>query len=259
MPRCRAGESGAASPGGTTVSSGGAVMSAAATASADSYTATWLRPACFAAVQRLVGVLEQRVLVSAVVRIGSDAGRQRGQLLRSFVVDHRLAETVGSPQAGVRVTAHHDGELVAADPEDLLAGARPRLEHAGDGDEHPVAGRVALRVVDLLELVEVDEHERDRRLPRRRLLEDRLEVLVERAAVAEERQRVATRLCLALRELAPCWRGRPRRCLRVLPRGRSSSSNWTFAGITISSTPRRSPSASSGTAVAAPQGTPYVR
>ena len=66
-------------------------------------------------VQGLVGVLEQRVLVSAVVRIGSDAGRQRGQRVRSLVVDHRLAETVGSPQAGVRVTAYDDGELVAGD------------------------------------------------------------------------------------------------------------------------------------------------
>ena len=154
-------------------------------------------------VQRFVGVLDQRVLVGPVLRIGRDAGRQRRQLLRPLIVDHGLAEAVSSLVAGFLVAADDDGELVAAEPEHLLTGARSRLEHAGDGDEGMVAGRVAaFTVVDLPELVQVDEHERDRRLSRRRLLEDRLEMLVERAAVAEERQRVAARFGLAQRKLA---------------------------------------------------------
>ena len=45
--------------------------------------------------------------------------------------------------AGVRITTHDDGELVAAYPEDFFPRARPVLEHARDGDEHPIADGVA--------------------------------------------------------------------------------------------------------------------
>ena len=62
---------------------------------------------------------------------------------------------------------------------------------------------MSLRVVDLLELVEIDEHEGDGGLPARSLLDERLEMLVERTAVAEVGEGVSPRLCLALRELAP--------------------------------------------------------
>ena len=50
-----------------------------------------------------------------------------------------------------------DGELVAADPRDGVAGAQRGVEPARDRLEQPVAGLVAERVVDELEAVEVEE------------------------------------------------------------------------------------------------------
>ena len=187
-----------------------------------------------------------------------DADRDRGQRLRPIEGLDRLAEPLGSACGGIGVAAHDDGELVAADAEDLLAGARLRIEDAGEGDEHAVAEGVSLRVVDLLELVEIDEHEGNGRLPARGLLDERLEMLVEGTPVA---QVVSGSL------LASAWLSASLRLLERSPAAMSASaptrsssrSNWTLAGMTMSSTPRRSPSASRGTAVAAPHGTPYVR
>src|SRR5438477_8894361 len=51
-----------------------------------------------------------------------------------------------------------DDELVAAETRDDVAVAKRRLEPRRDLDEERIATRVAEGVVDLLELVEVDEH-----------------------------------------------------------------------------------------------------
>ena len=58
--------------------------------------------------------------------------------------------------------AQHD-ELVAADAGDEVAFADIGLQHAGGMHQHGVAGRVAERVVDLLEAVEIDMQQRDTR------------------------------------------------------------------------------------------------
>ena len=126
-----------------------------------------------------------------------------GQRLRPLERFDRLSEPLGRTCRGVGIAAHDDGELVAADAEDLFPGAGLVLEDARDGDEHPVADGVSPRVVDLLELVEIDEHECDGGLPARGLLDERLEVLVEGASVAQVREGVSSRLGLAVRELAP--------------------------------------------------------
>src|SRR6185295_2120134 len=84
---------------------------------------------------------------------------------------------------------HQDGELVAAEPERLatLAEALPHLA------EHAVAGGMAEAIVDPLEVVDVDEAERERLVL---LLGDRelaLQALVEVPVVAEVRERIGER------------------------------------------------------------------
>ena len=70
-----------------------------------------------------------------------------------------LDDRAGDRDAVARVEAgEEDGELVAAEPEALAALAQPRRDLA----EHAVADRVPVAVVDLLEVVDVDEAERER-------------------------------------------------------------------------------------------------
>jgi hypothetical protein len=54
----------------------------------------------------------------------------------------------------------HDHELVPGEPGQRVALREPGLEPLGDGDQQLVAGGVPERVVDALELVEVDEGDR---------------------------------------------------------------------------------------------------
>jgi hypothetical protein len=81
---------------------------------------------------------------------------------------------------GVRDARQQHRELVAAEARDQVAAARALEQHRGHAHQQRVAGGVALRVVDLLEVVEVDEDHRHvlaRRIARQRLLD----------AIAEER------------------------------------------------------------------------
>ena len=75
--------------------------------------------------------------------------------------DHELGgEVVGALE--------EDGELVAADPAEQVAGAEDAGPAAGDLGEQPVAGLVAVAVVHVLEAVEIeqDDAERPARAPR---------------------------------------------------------------------------------------------
>ena len=55
---------------------------------------------------------------------------------------------------------HH--ELVAAEPAEDVVGSQQRAQPLGESDQHLVARRVAEAVVDDLEVVQVEEHDRDR-------------------------------------------------------------------------------------------------
>ena len=123
------------------------------------------------AVQRDVGVAEQ-VLAGVAVALGdADAGGDRQRAVEA-VEQERLAQHVAEPlgeqlRAGRERHAlgeHH--ELVAAEPADRVAGPDRGREPGRDRAQQLVAGLVPERVVDLLEVVEVDE-ERGHRLLRR--------------------------------------------------------------------------------------------
>ena len=62
----------------------------------------------------------------------------------------------------------HEHELLAAEPADSVAGPDDRAELGGGGGERLVALGVAERVVDALEVVEVDDGDAERRAGERR-------------------------------------------------------------------------------------------
>ncbi len=148
--------------------------------------AVFLRP-----VERAVREADQLVAPDALHRIRRDAGadRQLADLLELRGTD-ALDDRARDRDAVVRVeTGEEHRELVAAEPEALAALAQPRRDLA----EHAVADRVAVAVVDVLEVVDVHEAERERGAVLLGLRELALQPLVEVAVVAETRERIGER------------------------------------------------------------------
>ena len=109
---------------------------------------------------------------------------------------HALARR--TQHLGTPPTRHHDGELLAADARDDVAGADDARELARDLAQHRVAGRVAEGVVRALEVVDVEQQQAERE-PRARGGERRLQALVELAPVREARQRIGAARDVGLR------------------------------------------------------------
>ncbi len=84
-----------------------------------------------------------------LVHLGDDPVRQDGQLLVPV-----LSRGIGRRRAD-------DDELVAADARHEIIAAGKLFEHRCRMDQHCVTGRVAERVVDLLEAVEIDMQQAD--------------------------------------------------------------------------------------------------
>ena len=112
--------------------------------------------------------------------------------------DHRLIETGyecgrkgTASRVGVR-PLRDDGELVPSEADHEIAPGRgpqpPRQFH-----QHSVARRMPHRVVDRLEAVEVDDHQRDRAAVPMIALQDVGEAEIEGGTVAEAGQRIAAR------------------------------------------------------------------
>ena len=105
--------------------------------------------------------------------------------------DERAGQRLGDPLGDAdRVTLiHHvlgqDRELVAAEAGHRVAGAHGLLQPRGDCGEKLVAGRVSQRVVDELELVEVEEEDGDRSLLVPRASQRVLETVEEEVAVRQ--------------------------------------------------------------------------
>ncbi len=92
-----------------------------------------------------------------------------------------------------------DGELLAADPADDVRRAHRGAQVVRQARQHLVAGAVAVDVVDLLEVVDVDHHERHRLVDGRAARQLAPQPLVEVAVVVEPRERVGLGLVLELR------------------------------------------------------------
>ena len=110
-------------------------------------------------------------------------------------------EALGEPgrerdRALLAAAGDDHGELLAADPADDVARADARAEVVGELRQHVVADGVAEDVVDLLEVVDVDHHDRDVRVLGRGQRQLAAEALVEVAVVVEAGERVGLGLAL---------------------------------------------------------------
>lgn len=82
-------------------------------------------------------------------------------------------------------------ELVATDSADVIAGARRRRQARGERTENRVAVLVTAAVVELLEVIDVDDHDDIERCELK-------EAVLPPASVADSRERVSQRLRLGL-------------------------------------------------------------
>ena len=121
---------------------------------------------------RRLGVVERDVgLAGQLVGVGPSSGKMATPMLTPTTgLRCRRARTAGrtavdAARRGLAASALDatsdldDGELVAAEPRDGVASRTPPASRCGDLADQLVAGRVAQRVVDLLEAVEVEIEE----------------------------------------------------------------------------------------------------
>jgi hypothetical protein len=145
-------------------------------------------------VHRHVGVAQERRDVLAVVGLQRDA--DRGAELDGDAADVE-GEGEGAVQAGGHLadgaTVGQDGqdrELVPAEAGQDVVAAQQLVQALGDVDEQAVGLLVAHRVVDLLEAVEVDEHEGGERAVAARVGQRSGSVLVQLGAIRQPGERV---------------------------------------------------------------------
>ncbi len=153
-----------------------------------------------------LGHVHRHVGVAHEVRRAGDRVAGAGDPDRRGHHDVLVAEDVGRPElvdeagrhrAGAterRLVLDQDGELVAAEAGDQVALADQALDALGDRDQERVAGAVAERVVDDLEVVEVEEEDRGDLVLGMGIplgAEHALERQLEHAAIGRARERVA--------------------------------------------------------------------
>ena len=114
---------------------------------------------------------------------------------------------------------HDDRELLAAEPADHVVRPDDRAQALGEEAQQLVADGVAVHVVDVLEVVDVQHEHRQRRVRAARLLQRLQQPLVEDAVVEEAGERVGA--CLMLETLSDLGvvereRGRVAEALRDL-------------------------------------------
>ena len=100
-------------------------------------------------------------------------------------------ESAADLQCAVGIgVGHEDRELVAADPKGAIGIADDFRDEAPKVAQQLVAGRVAVAVVEHLQVVEVDQQQGHRHLVTVVPLELTLELLLERAVIAKASQAV---------------------------------------------------------------------
>jgi hypothetical protein len=127
-----------------------------------------------------------------VIRVGRDPERegQSGRVAVELPLDrepHSLGDQIGLVLGRVR---QQDRELLAAGPRDRVAGAAVPQQHAPGAHERLVTRAVAEAVVHRLEVVEVADHEAQRLALAQRPLDVGVQLLVQREAVLQTRERV---------------------------------------------------------------------
>ena len=133
-----------------------------------------------------VGALEQVSGLLGVLREGGDAGRAFEVAAADEHLGERGAGALGRFRGRLSGDAReHEHELLAAEPADGVAVADDGAQLGGRGGERLIALRVTVRVVDLLEVVEVEHDDAERAAGGRRGLDLPPQALL-RAAVVEQ-------------------------------------------------------------------------
>ena len=154
-------------------------------------------------VERGVGALEQLGGLLRVVREGGDPGRRLQPPAPDLHVGERGAGAIGGLGGRLAGDAGQDEhELLAAEPADGVARADDRAQLCGGGRERLVALRVAVRVVDALEVVEVDDGDAERRAGERGGLDLAPQPLLRAAVVEQPGEPVGGRLAAQVLALA---------------------------------------------------------
>jgi hypothetical protein len=146
-------------------------------------------------VQRAVGVREQLVGVHAVADRDQPDAQRDGPVL--------VADDGGEPLRGDGLQVARDlarrhhvgaaqdrGELIAAEPRHAVGRAQSAAQRVAEPRDHGVAGRVAVRVVDRLEAVDVEQQQDAAAGRARRQVELALQLLLEAAPVVDAAERV---------------------------------------------------------------------
>ena len=152
-------------------------------------------PFGFGAVQRQIGAFQKRIHVQPVGWRQRDADAHAD--IERVAVDgerlrHRFDQPLGEHPGSVRLLGADldDGELVAAEPPDRVLFRQASPDAGGDRLEKHVSDRVAERVVDRLEAVEIETEDGERLARRTEPGERLLEALAQQQAIGELRQGV---------------------------------------------------------------------
>ena len=149
-------------------------------------------------VEREVGVADERVGARAARVADGDPDRRADRHLMAFdhvgardLLDQRSGERF--EQADVDRAGQHRLEFVAAEAADLAVIAHHRFQPLGDLAQQRVADRVAERVVDVLEAIEVDHEQRAALLAMGGVAQRFVERLAHHRAVGQAGQRIEPR------------------------------------------------------------------
>src|SRR5579859_1953497 len=118
-------------------------------------------------VERLVGMAENLVQRVAILGIDGDPGREGALNMALSDVDLLRGE-IAAPivDAGQRLfpggARQQDQDLFAAGAEDEIALANPLGQELADRGQHPVAGLMAVMIIEPLEIIEIDHDDRQR-------------------------------------------------------------------------------------------------
>ena len=148
-------------------------------------------------VHRGVGPMHERLRVGPVLRMDCDADARADVGGRAVEVDRLVQCPLHAKCAVERAfevdAAEHDAELVAAESRDRVARPQRAGHPLRDRAQHGVTRGVAVRVVDLLEPVDVDHHHGDSLAVPARLSQRDVEPVVEERPVREPGERVVER------------------------------------------------------------------
>ena len=157
----------------------------------------------FGAVEREIGEAHQADALFRILRAKRDADRGARKDLLPGQFEGRaqlLEDAIGQAGAIARIAdiRLQDGEFIAADARDIIAVAQRPRQTVGHGDNHQIADLMAIAVVCLLEMIDVDIEKRELRSLAPAAADLGIDQLVEQKPVRQSRKGVAPRglLCL---------------------------------------------------------------